>query len=194
MMELHSFDGAMTPRESNKIKTEIMNPKYSLAILTVLAVPHFAFCAEKDKPVKFEALPAPVAAAIKAAAAEAKLDTLVLGDEDGTPAYEATWMANKHKNEIAVAKDGTVLGQEEIITLEETPQAVHAAMTKEAGKNKMLEVEKILGKGKTTYEFTLQKGKAKEVVSFSEDGKILSRENPDAEKAAPKHTKEKAKK
>lgn len=161
-----------------------MKSKTTIALLAVLALPHFAFGGEEDKPVKFEELPAAVASAIKGAAGEAKLDTIVLGDEDGTPAYEATWQANSHKHEIAVAKDGTVLGLEEIITLAETPDAVRAAMTKEAGADKVLEVEKVLEKGKTTYEITIQKGKAKEAVSFSEDGKLLERESADAEKAA----------
>jgi uncharacterized protein YpmB len=157
----------------------------------MLAFPQFAFGEEDDKPVKFEELPAAVAAAIKGAAGEAKLDTLVMGDEDGTPAYEASWQAGGHKHEIAVAKDGSVMGLEEIITLAETPEAVRAAMTKEAGGNKMLEVEKVLEKGKTTYEVTIQKGKTKEAVSFSEDGKLLERETPDEENADKKDKEDK---
>ena len=159
-----------------------MKSKDAIALLAALALPNFAFGKEEDKPVKFEDLPAAVATAIKGAAGGAKLNTIVLGDEDGAPAYEATWDANGHKHEIAVAKDGSVLGLEEIITLAEAPEAVRAAMTKEAGGNKMLEVEKVLEKGRTTYEVTLKKGKTKEAVSFSEDGKILGRENPDAKK------------
>ena len=159
-----------------------MKPKYAIACLAALAFPHFAMGEEEeDKPVKFEDLPAAVATAIKAAAGESKLDSIVLGDEDGTAAYEAVWQANKHQHEIAVATDGTVLGQEEIITLAEAPEVVRAAMTKEAGENKVVEVEKILEKGKTTYEIALMKGKSKEVVTFSEAGKVLEREKDDEE-------------
>ena len=157
-----------------------MKSKYTIAVMAMLALPNFAIGEEEDQPVKFEQLPAAVAAAIKASAGDATLGVIVLGDEDGTPAYEATWEAKGHKHEIAVAKDGTVLGLEEIITLAETPEAVHAAMTKEAGENKILEVEKVLEKGKTHYEVTIGKGKTKEAISFSEDGKLLGRENPDA--------------
>jgi len=177
-----SLDGRERPPDQPK-KYKDMKSKTTIATMVVLALTHFAFGGEKDKPVKFEALPAAVATAIKAAAGNAKLETIVLGNEDGTPAYEASWQANSHQHEIAVAKDGTVLGLEEIITLAETPDAVKAAMTKEAGSNKILEVEKVLKNGTTTYEVTIQKGKAKEAVSFSEDGKLLERENPDAEKA-----------
>ena len=163
-----------------------MKPKYTIALLAALALPNFAFGEKDDKPVKFEELPAAVAKAIKDAAGDAKLEKIVLGDEDGTPAYEAAWDANGHKHEIAVATDGSVLGLEEIITLAEAPELVRAAITKEAGGNKVIEVEKVLEKGKTTYEATIKKGKTKEAVSFSEDGKVLERENPDAKKTEKK--------
>ncbi len=137
---------------------------------------------EEDKPVKFADLPAAVAKAIKAAAGDAKLKSIVLGDEDGTPAYEAVWNANGHQHEIAVAKDGTVLGLEEIITLAEAPEVIRTAIEKEAGKNKVLEVEKVLEKGKTVYEASIEKGKGKVVVTFDTKGKVLERENPADEK------------
>ena len=75
-----------------------MKSKTTIALLAVLALPHFAFGGEEDKPVKFEELPAAVASAIKGAAGEAKLDTIVLGDEDGTPAYETAWEAENNQN------------------------------------------------------------------------------------------------
>lgn len=168
-----------------------MKLKYSLLLLAALAAPHFAVAEEEDKPVKLEEVPADAAKAIKAAAGQAKLDKITFGDEDGTPAYEAVWKAEGHQHEIAVAKDGKVLSLEEIITLEEAPEAVRAAVTKAAGERKVVEVEKVLENGKTHYEATLKKGKAKEEVSFSEAGKMLEREKPDAEKAGKGDKKEK---
>ena len=161
-----------------------MKINHIITLLAALAVPHFVFAEdEKDTVVKFGELPAAVAKAIKDAAGEAKLGKITLGDEDGTPAYETTWEAGGHKHEIAVAKDGKVLSLEEIIKLAEAPEAVRAAIAKEAGENKVLEVEKVLEKGKTHYEAVIVKGAGKEEVSFSEKGKVLERENPDAEKA-----------
>lgn len=154
----------------------------TLAALCAAAVSFTAVRAEEDKPVKSADLPAAVAKAIKAAAGDAELKSIVLGDEDGTRAYEAVWHANGHQHEIAVAKDGTVLGLEEIITLEEAPEIIRAAITKEAGANKVLEVEKVLEKGKTFFEAEIQNGKGKAVVRFDAEGKVLERENPDAEK------------
>ncbi len=159
-----------------------MKLKYTLALLAALAVPHFVFGEEDDKPVKWEDVPAPVAKAIKAAAGDAKLDAVVLGDEDDVPAYETTWMAGGHKHEIAVAKDGTVLGLEEIITLAEAPEAIRAVIAKEAGDKKVSEVEKVIAKGKTTYEATIEKDKGKVVVTMDETGKVLEREESGAEK------------
>ena len=166
----------------------------TIAFVAALALPSFAFAEEEeDKPVKFAELPAPVAKAIKEAAGDAKLGKIVLGDEDGTAAYEAVWTADGHQHEIAVAKDGKVLSLEEIITLAEAPEAVRAAITKEAGDHQVIEVEKVLENGKTHYEATIKKGKGKgkEAVSFSEDGKVLERENPDKEKEEKSGKKEK---
>ena len=163
-----------------------MKTSHIITLLAALAVPHFAFAEEEDKPVNFADLPAAVAKAIKAAAGDAKLGKVVLGDEDGTPAYETTWEAGGHKHEIAVAKDGTVLSQEEIIKLAEAPEAVRAAIAKEAGTNEVLEVEKVLEKGKTHYEAEIKKGDGKVAVSFDAKGKVTERENPDAEKAEKK--------
>ena len=124
-----------------------MKSKYAIGFLAALAFPNFAFGGEEDKPVRFEELPAAAATAVERAAGGAKLTSIVPGDEDGTPAYEAAWDSNGHKHEIAVAKDGSVPGPEEIITLAEAPDAVRAAMTKEAGGNEMPEAEKVPGKG-----------------------------------------------
>ena len=172
-----------------------MKLKHTLLLLAALAVPHFVFAAEEgDKPVKFADLPPAVAKAMKDAAGDAELKDIELGDEDGTPAYEAVWTANGHKHEIAVAKDGTVLSLEEIISLKEAPEAVRAAIVKEAGDSKVIEVEKVLAKGKTTYEAVIKKGKGKVQVTFDEAGKVLERENPDAEKKEKSEKSEKGEK
>lgn len=168
-----------------------LNP---ILLLAALALPHFSFAGEADQPVKFADLPAAVAQAIKEAAGDAKLDKLVLGDEDGTPAYEAVWQAQGHQHEIAVAQDGRVLGLEEIIALEEAPEAVRAAISKEADGRKVLEVEKVLEKGKTSYEATIERAKGKVQVRFNAAGKVLERENPDAEKGEKNGKKGKSKK
>lgn len=164
-----------------------MKPSSLLLLLTALALPGFARAEEDDKPVKFADLPAAVAKAIKAAAGEAKLAAIMLGDEDGVEAYETTWEAGGHKHEIAVAKDGKVLSSEEIIPLAEAPAAIQKAITAEAGANKVTEVEKVLEGGETFFECTIEfanpgKGQKRLGVKFNAAGKVLEREDPDAEK------------
>ncbi|MBC8125641.1 MAG: hypothetical protein H8M99_00630 [Gloeobacteraceae cyanobacterium ES-bin-144] len=69
--------------------------------------------------------------------------------------------------------------EEETITLADTPALVRDAMTKEAGSNKIIEVEKSVENGVTTYELTIQNGTTKESIDFSVDGKVLKREKDD---------------
>lgn len=160
-----------------------MKPYQFIFVVAALAVPQFAMAEEEeDKPVQFGDLPASVSSVIKKEAGDAKLGDIVFGDEDGTPAYETTWQAGGHKHEIAVAKDGTVLSLEEIITAAEAPEAVQKAIAAEAGANKVLEVEKVLEKGKTHYEAEIQKGAGKSAVSFTAEGKVMEREEAGAEK------------
>ena len=168
-----------------------MKLKAIIPMLAALALAHHVFAEEDEKPIKFEDLPAAVAKAIKEAAGDAKLGKITLGDEDGTPAYEAVWEAGGHQHEVAVAKDGKVLSLEEIISVNEAPKAVQQAIKKEAGENEIIEVEKVLEKGKTFFEATIKNGKGKVEVRFSKDGKVLKRENPDAEKAEKHEKKEK---
>ena len=173
------------PHFTKKPKHKMNHP-----ILTVLCVASVSLVTaraeEEDKPVKMSDVPSAAAKAIKAAAGDAKLKSIVLGDEDGTPAYEAVWNTGGHQHEIAVTKDGKVLGLEEIIKLTEAPEAIQAAITKEAAGNKVLEVEKVLEKGKTFFEATIKKGAGKVAVRFDAKGKVLERENPDAEKSEEK--------
>ena len=155
-------------------------------ILTVLCAASVSFAAapaeEEDKPLKFGDLPAAAAKAIKTAAGDAKLKSIVLDDENGTPAYEAVWNTGGHQHEIAVTKEGNVLSLEEIIALAEAPEVIQAAITKEAAGNKVLEVEKVLEKGMTFFEAEIKKGSGKVAVRFDAKGKVIERENPDAEK------------
>jgi uncharacterized membrane protein YkoI len=143
--------------------------------IAVALISHAAFGEEADTPVKFANLPAPAAKAIKAAAGDTILKNLVSGDEDGIQAYEAAWNAGGHKHEIAVTKDGKVLGQEEITTRAEAPEAIQTTIKKIAGEHKVIEVEKVLTNGVTTYEFTYKNNHKETVVKLKETGEVLSK-------------------
>ncbi len=155
---------------------------YFAPLIAAVAATHFAFAEDEDKPVKFEALPPAVAAAIEKAAGAAKLEKITSGDEDGTQAYEAVWKADGRKHEITVGKDGNVMGLEEVIPFQDAPAAVREAITKEAAGQNVKSVEKVMEKGKLSYEVTFKKGGAKTEVSFDETGKLLGTEDSSAEK------------
>ncbi len=168
-----------------------MNCKYFIALLTMLTFPSFAFADKSDKPVKFEALPVAVATIIERTSTEAKLTRLVLGNEDGMPAYEATWNNKDHRYEIVIVSDGTLLTLDEVILLAEKPKDVRAAMIKEVADYKMLEIGKVIQKSMLSYEFAIEKDQGKEVICFSKEGKILSREKSVTTKIMSSFNKEK---
>jgi hypothetical protein len=170
-----------------------MKPTRIITLLATVALSSTAFAEEEDTPVKFTDLPAAAAKSIKDAAGDATLKSLVSGDEDGTIAYEAVWDANGHQHEIAVTKTGEVLGLEEIIKIGEAPDVVSAAITKEAAGKKVLEVEKVLEKGVTTFEAEIQQDKGKVTVKFDVSGKVLERESADENKADEKKSEAKGK-
>lgn len=146
-------------------------------IIAALAVTHFAFAAEDaEKPVKLEDVPAAVAKAIKAAAGNAKLKELLREKEDGVEAIEAVWEVNGRVHEITVALDGTVLSEEEIIPLDEAPAAVQAAIKKEAGDRKIIEIERVKEKGKLLFEAVIKTAKGTLELKLDEAGKELERE------------------
>ncbi len=146
-------------------------------IITALALSPFAFATEdSEKPVKLQDLPAAVAKAIKAAAGDAKLKELKSEKEDGVESVEAVWEVKGRVHEITVALDGTVLSEEEIIPLNEAPAAVQAAINKEAGDRKIIEVERVKEKGKTLFEAVIKTAKGRLELKLNEAGKELERE------------------
>ena len=150
---------------------------HHIIIITALALSPFAFAAEdSEKPVKLEDVPAAVAKAIKAAVGDAKLKELKSEKEDGVESIEAVWEVKGRVHEITVGLDGTVLSEEEIIPLDEAPAAVQAAIRKEAGDRKIIEVERVKEKGKTLFEAVIKTAKGKLELKLDEAGKELGRE------------------
>ena len=153
--------------------------KYTL--ITTLALAGITFAAEESTPVKFGELPAPVAAAIKAAAGDAKFTDITKEKEDGIVAYAAAWKAKGRKHEVTVGEDGKVLGLEESIPLEEAPKAVRATIQKEADGREVIEVEKALEGGKTFFEAVIKTKKGTLEVKMDPSGKVVEREEESAE-------------
>ena len=161
-----------------------------LAGLSLLVLLPALRAEEEKRPLKLSDLPQAAAKAITDAAGGAAITEISLEDEDGTPAYEAVWTAKHHKHEITVAKDGTVLSLEETVMIDEVPEAVRAAITKESAGGKLVSVEKVEEKGKTCYEAVIRKDKEESEVTLDAQGKILDREEKSESKDEEKEEKE----
>lgn len=166
-----------------------MKLTHIVPILAALAMPHLVRADEDDKPVKFEELPPAVAKAIQDAVGSEKPSEIKREEEDGKPAYEAVWTAKGRKHEITVAEDGKVLGTEEVIPLEEAPAAVREAIAKEAGTDKVTEVEKATEDGQTFYEAVIKRAKGSDELKLDAAGKVLKHEKGDNEDEEGEHEK-----
>lgn len=107
--------------------------------------------------------------------------------------YEAEFVRNGKEVEVRIAPDGKLLGtevdddddddgdddedeDEKEVSLDQVPAAVRATILKEAGKNKVKEIEVQTRAGKTTYEAEwVAEGKEIE-IQVAADGKLLGRE------------------
>ena len=150
-------------------------------IITLLALSGFIIAAEKSKPVKFDQLPVAVATAIQKATGGADITKLTKEKEDGVEAYEAVWMVKGRKHEVTVARNGTVIGLEEVIPLAEAPEAVRTTIKKEAGGRKVIKVEKAMEKGRTFFEAAIKAKKGTLEIEMDESGKVLEREEEDGD-------------
>ena len=150
------------------------------ALIASAALAHFATAAEDaEKPVKFADLPAAVAKAIKTATDGTKIEGLTEEKEDGVDAFEAVWTVKGRRHEVTVARDGKVLSHEEVIPLEEAPEAVRAAIVKEADGAKVTEVEKVEAEGKVLYEAVIKTAKGVLELKLDAKGTITERETGD---------------
>ena len=71
--------------------------------------------------------------------------------------------------------DDDVISEEEV-TLEEVPVAVKSTITKEAGKNKIDEIEKIVTDKATYYEAEWETEEGETEILVGSDGKLLRKE------------------
>src|SRR5579871_6839912 len=139
---------------------------------------------EKEETVSMDKVPQAVKDTLKQYASESDVKTAEKGDQDGTKVFEFDITQGKHSFEVAIATDGTFMGTEEDIQLTDMPEAAQAALKAQAGDGKMSGFEKAVDKNhKTTYEADIKKGGKKFEVAVDADGKVVSTESADKEKA-----------
>lgn len=81
----------------------------------------------------------------------------------------------------ALYAEETKAKNEEKVTIDQVPAAVKATILKEAGDNKITEIEKETKDGKTIYEAEWIVGDKKIEIKVAEDGTLLSKKTEDAD-------------
>ena len=156
------------------------------AVALVIGVSFLAALDDEDI-VSIDDVPEAARAVILKAAANGRLVKVERTTKKGREVYAAEIVAGDQEIELAVAADGDVVHREaedrrasgvkeEMIALDEAPEAVQAAILKEASGTKVDELEKKMKKGKVIYaaEFLVD-GKLVELW-VDPDGKVVSKE------------------
>lgn len=86
----------------------------------------------------------------------------------------------------ASAEEKKAKKKEEKVTIDQVPEAVKKTILKEAGANKIKEIEKVTAVGKTTYEAEWIVGGKEIEIEVAEDGTLLGKKEEDDEKGKEK--------
>ncbi len=155
--------------------------------------------AEEEREVSIDQVPAAVKATILAQAGTGTIEDVELGNENGQVIYEADVIIDGQEIEIKVAPDGTLVAkdgendeaddegdaeetddeddeQEEQVSLADVPEAVKAAIVKEAGGNEIKEIEKETEGSRTIYSAEVAIDGQEVDFEIAPDGTLLGRE------------------
>jgi uncharacterized membrane protein YkoI len=136
------------------------------------------WCAEdKEEKASLDKLPAAVAKSLKGQAGSEKITNVSKEKDEGKTVYEGTFKRNGHVHDVTVDENGKLLSDEESIPASEAPKNILDAIEREFAGAKIEKFERIKEGGKTNYEALLSKGKKREEIKFSADGKVLERED-----------------
>jgi hypothetical protein len=152
--------------------------KPSITFIASYACLCLAACAAEDKEekVSLEKLPPPVARALKEQAGGEKITDISKEKDEGRTVYEATFKRNGRVHDVTVDEKGKLVSVEETIPTSEAPKAIRDAIEREFSGGKVEKLERIKEGGKTNFEALLSGNKKREEIKFSEDGKVLERE------------------
>jgi uncharacterized membrane protein YkoI len=179
-----------------------------LKLLVVLLVAGLAVCLgavatqkimDSEREVSLAEVPDAVRATLLAQAQGNPIKEIEVETENGQTVYEAEVIAGGQTVDIAVAADGTFLGQEtededdddgeeaddeeeedeELVSLDQVPQAVKATIAKEAGGAEIREIEKETEEGRTIYSVEVVVNGQEVDLEIAPDGTFLGREAED---------------
>ena len=149
---------------------------------------------DDEKKLTIDQVPAAVKATILKEAGKNEIKEIEEEIEDGQRVYGAEWVADGKEVDIKVAPDGTLLKKEveedkdadkedkdeedddEKVTIDQVPAAVKATILKEAGENKIEEIEAEKEDGKTVYEAKWHVGGKEIEIKVGPDGTLLKKE------------------
>jgi hypothetical protein len=152
-----------------------MNHKACATALAIIALSLTATAQEKK--ITQSALPAPVQKTVQANSQGATIKGYTAETENGKPMYEAEMIVNGHTKDLEIASDGTINAIEEQIAFNSAPNAVQAALTKNAAGAKITKVETITKQGKlVAYEAATLKGTKRGELQVGPDGSKLDHE------------------
>ena len=130
----------------------------------------------KRETMTMDQVPALVKDAITKEAGANQVKSIALVTKGDQKRYEAEWTADGKEIEINLDADGKVTEREVVVAMDSVPAAVKDAITKEAGANKVDQVEEVTAGDQKWYEaeWTVN-GKAVE-IKVGTDGKVMSKE------------------
>ena len=131
---------------------------------------------EDEETLSWDQIPAPVQRAIKEHAGDAKIEKIEKESEGGKLVYEAEFKTEGRETELKIAPDGTLLGMEQEISLDQAPEAVRGAIERQVGGAKITEIELETEGGKTTYEVEFTRNGKEYELQIDPNGKILKLE------------------
>jgi uncharacterized membrane protein YkoI len=149
---------------------------------------------KKEKEVTIDSVPAPVKETFTKKAGKNEFKEILEITENGKTIYEAEWGEKGKATEIIVTPEGKIVSVTKDVTIDDVPKAVKETMLKEAGANKIEDIEVITEGDKTTYEAEwIDNGKEVD-LKVSPDGKIISKESGEVKKEEKGECEEKGKK
>jgi len=135
--------------------------------------------AKQDQKISIDKVPAAAKKTILAEAGKNKIEEIEKETEDGKVFYEAAWEVDGKDVEIKVAPDGKLVEKEFEISMDQVPGPVKKTILKEAGKARILDVEKVLSGAEIFFEAKWLDDNKKIEVKVAPDGKLLGKEVED---------------
>ncbi len=167
-----------------RLPSRMLVPATAIAMLGTVSVAGGCKSADKSEAqaITLPDLPAPARAAIEREAGAASITDLTTTVDNGKVVYTAEFTRNGQETEVEVFADGTIASIDTAITLADVPPAVLAVAQREAGDLKIIEIDREVAAGVTTYEFDVKGPTRKGEIVIAADARVVSREIKPASK------------